>query len=106
MIQLPFADRTAAGRLLATKLLGHNLPANVVVLALPRGILPVGLEVAKAFAVPLDVVMVRKLGVPWQPELAMGAIASGSFQTLDDDRIEVLMLSRCCSRIDLARDGR
>jgi len=49
-------------------------------LALPRGGLPVGFEVAKACEAPLDLVVVRKLGVPWQPELAMGAIASGSFQ--------------------------
>jgi putative phosphoribosyl transferase len=94
MIQLPFTDRTEAGRLLATELLSHNLPANVVVLALPRGGLPVGLEVAKVFAAPLDVVIVRKLGVPWQSELAMGAIASGSFQTLDEELIRALRISR------------
>ena len=94
MIQLPFADRTDAGRLLATELLSHNLPANVVVLALPRGGLPVGLEVAKALGAPLDVVIVRKLGVPWQPVLAMGAIASGSFQTLDGELIRDLGISR------------
>jgi putative phosphoribosyl transferase len=94
MIQLPFADRTEAGRLLATELRSHNLPANVVVLALPRGGLPVGLEVARAFGAPLDVVIVRKLGVPWQPELAMGAIASGSFQTLDEELIRALHIPR------------
>ena len=94
MIQLPFADRTEAGRLLATELLSHNPPANVVVLALPRGGLPVGAEIAKAFGAPLDVVIVRKLGVPWQPELAMGAIASGSFQTLDGELIRALGISR------------
>jgi len=94
MIHLPFADRADAGRLLASELLRHNLPANVVVLALPRGGLPVGQEVAKALGAPLDVVIVRKLGVPWQPELAMGAITSGSFQTIDKDLVEALRISR------------
>ena len=90
MIQLPFADRDEAGRLLAAALAMMKLPANVIVLALPRGGLPIGLEVAKKLNAPLDVVIVRKLGVPWQPELAMGAIASGSFQTLDQDLIRAL----------------
>jgi predicted phosphoribosyltransferase len=70
-----------AGRLLAAELFTRKLQGDVIVIALPRGGLPVGLEVAKTFGAPLDVVIVRKLGVPWQPELAMGAIASGSFQT-------------------------
>src|SRR5580658_457024 len=94
MIKLPFADRTEAGRLLAKELLGHKLPPNVAVLALPRGGLPVGWEVAKAFGAPLDVLLVRKLGVPWQPELAMGAIVSGSFQILDEELIGELGISR------------
>jgi predicted phosphoribosyltransferase len=94
MIQLPFADRAEAGRLLAAKLATLTLPANSVVLALPRGGLPVGFEVAKRLQSPLDVVIVRKLGVPWQPELAMGAIADGSFQTLDQDLIRAFGLSR------------
>jgi len=93
MIQLPFADRAEAGRLLAAELVSHSLPANVVVLALPRGGLPVGVEVAKAFGAPLDVVIVRKLGVPWQPELAMGAIAGGSFKILDEETIRALGVS-------------
>jgi putative phosphoribosyl transferase len=94
MIQFPFADRAEAGRLLATELATLELPGDVVVLALPRGGLPVGLEVANKLRVPLDVVIVRKLGVPWQPELAMGAIASGSVQTLDHDLIRALGISR------------
>ena len=93
MIQLPFADRDEAGRLLAAALAMMKLPANVIVLALPRGGLPIGLEVAKTLNAPLDVVIVRKLGVPWQPELAMGAIASGSFQTLDHDLIQACGIS-------------
>jgi len=94
MIQLPFADRAEAGRSLAAELATRKLPGNVIVLALPRGGLPVGLEVAKKLQAPLDVVIVRKLGVPWQPELAMGAIASGSVQTLDRDLIRELNISR------------
>jgi predicted phosphoribosyltransferase len=79
---------------LAAELATRKLPGNVIVLALPRGGLPVGLEVAKKLQAPLDVVIVRKLGVPWQPELAMGAIASGSVQTLDRDLIRELNISR------------
>jgi putative phosphoribosyl transferase len=94
MIRLPFADRAEAGRLLAAELAMLELPANVIVLALPRGGLPIGLEVAKTLRAPLDVVIVRKLGVPWQPELAMGAIAGGSVQTLDQDLIRALGISR------------
>jgi len=94
MIQLPFTDREEAGRLLAAALVMMKLPANVIVLALPRGGLPVGLQVAKKLNAPLDVVIVRKLGVPWQPELAMGAIASGSFQTLNHDLIREFGISR------------
>ena len=94
MIQLPFADRAEAGRLLAAELTTLKFPENPIVLALPRGGLPVGLEVAKTLRAPLDVVIVRKLGVPWQPELAMGAIASGSVQTLDHDLIRALGVSR------------
>src|SRR5438876_12042845 len=74
----PFRDRRDAGRVLAGKLLLRyaNRP-NVLVLALPRGGVPVGYEVAKALHAPLDVFIVRKLGVPGHEELALGAIASG-----------------------------
>ncbi len=94
MIRLPFADRAEAGRLLAAELVTYKLQGDVVILALPRGGLPVGLEVAKALAAPLDVVIVRKLGVPWRPELAMGAISSGSFQTLDEELVRALRIPR------------
>lgn len=94
MIQLPFANRVEAGRLLAAELVTRKLQGDVMVLALPRGGLPVGQEVAKSFGAPLDVVIVRKLGVPWRPELAMGAIASGSFQTLDEALIGGLRIPR------------
>ncbi len=72
-----FHDRREAGQLLGAELANRNLPKDSVVLALPRGGVPVGFEVAKALGAPLDVLVVRKLGVPWQPELAMGAIARG-----------------------------
>jgi putative phosphoribosyl transferase len=94
MTQLPFSDRVEAGRLLAAELAKHKLPANVIVLALPRGGVPVGLEVAKTLHAPLDVVVVRKLGVPWQPELAMGAIAGSSEQVLNKELIADLRVSR------------
>jgi putative phosphoribosyl transferase len=66
----------------------------VIVLALPRGGVPVGLEVAKTLHAPLDVVVVRKLGVPWQPELAMDAIAGSSEQVLNKELIADLRVSR------------
>jgi putative phosphoribosyl transferase len=94
MIHLPFSDRVEAGRLLGAELAKHKLPPNVVVLALPRGGVPVGLEVAKALHAPLDVVVVRKVGVPWQPELAMGAIAGGSVEVLNEELIADLRVSR------------
>jgi len=94
MVKLPFRDRVEAGERLAAELVNHDLSADVVVLALPRGGLPLGFEVAKALRAPLDVVVVRKLGVPWQPELAMGAIAGGSVQVLDRDLIASLRISQ------------
>ena len=72
--RLLFADRTEAGRLLSEQLASMRLP-NSVVLALPRGGVPVGAEVARGLGAPLDVVLVRKLGAPHEPELAVGAVA-------------------------------
>ena len=71
-----FADRADAGRRLA-RVLADYCDRDPVVLALPRGGLPVAAEIAAALAAPLDVVLVRKIGVPWQPELAMGALVDG-----------------------------
>lgn len=88
-----FADRIAAGAALAERL-GHLAGrSDVLVLALPRGGLPVGLEVAQALHAPLDVLNVRKLGVPWQPELAMGAIATGGICVIDDEVLAASGLS-------------
>src|ERR671911_2594374 len=81
----PFADRREAGAELATKL-GHFANRDdVVVLALPRGGVPVAFEVAEALDAPLDIFLVRKLGLPGHPELAMGAIASGGVRVLNDE---------------------
>lgn len=88
-----FRDRTEAGRLLAELLKPHTNQANAIVLALPRGGVPVGYEIARQLHLPLDVFLVRKLGVPGQPELAMGAIASGGIQVLNDDVIRSRSIS-------------
>jgi len=94
-VNLPYRDRTEAGRLLGAELAKrkHGAGAHPIVLALPRGGLPVAVEVAEALHAPLDLVVVRKLGVPWQPELAMGAMASGA-QVLDHPLIRELRISR------------
>src|SRR5882757_7490494 len=83
----PFRDRVEAGRMLATTLQEYANRGDVVVLALPRGGVPIGFEVAKALHAPLDVFVVRKLGLPGQEELAMGAIASGGVKVLARDLI-------------------
>lgn len=72
-----FANRAEAGRALAQRLLQLHLPPPIVVLALPRGGVPVGAEVARALGAQLDLVLVRKIGVPWQRELAVAAVAEG-----------------------------
>ncbi len=78
-----FADRAAGGRILAQLLTGYAGRSDVVVLALPRGGVPVAREVALTLRAPLDILLVRKLGVPQSPELAMGAIASGGALYVD-----------------------
>src|SRR3569623_478053 len=85
-----FRDRREAGRLLAAKLRGYANRPDVLVLALPRGGVPVGYEVARALRAPLDVFVVRKLGVPGREELAMGAIASGGVLALNEEVIRYL----------------
>jgi putative phosphoribosyl transferase len=89
-----FFDRADAGRQLASRLTRYANRSDVVVLALPRGGVPVGLEVARTLNAPLDVFLVRKLGVPGHSELAMGAIASGGVRVLNDDLIEQLEISQ------------
>lgn len=89
MVHLPFENRVEAGRLLADELKHRKLDLGAVIFALTRGGVPVGFEVADRLRLPLDVIVARKIGVPWQPELAMGAIA-GSVQVLDARMIDQL----------------
>ena len=72
-----FTDRREAGRALAQRLAGMAVPAPIVVLALPRGGVPIGAEVARALEAPLGLLLVRKIGAPWQPELAVAAVVDG-----------------------------
>ena len=85
-----FRDRVDGGRQLAARLASYADRPDVIVLALPRGGVPVGFEVARALRVPLDVMIVRKLGVPGQPELAMGAIASGGVRVVNEQVVRQL----------------
>jgi putative phosphoribosyl transferase len=92
-----FRDRTEAGRRLAARLapLAGERP---VVLALPRGGVPVGFEIARALGAPLDVVVVRKIGAPWQPELALGAIVGG-------DAIDLAVDEGLLARLRISREA-
>lgn len=91
----PFKDRRSAGKLLAERI-KELKPADPVVLAMPRGGVPVGLEVAKALGAPLDLVLVRKIGVPYQPELAAGAVVDGDQPEIvvNDDVMQLAGLTR------------
>ncbi|MGA2712556.1 MAG: phosphoribosyltransferase [Bryobacteraceae bacterium] len=89
MVHLPFADRLEAGRLLAADPSLRKYSEGAIILALTRGGVPVGFAVADRMHLPLDIIVVRKIGVPWQPELAMGAIA-GTTRVLDDRMIQEL----------------
>lgn len=88
-----FWDRSAAGRYLAQRLIAYRNQSDVVVLALPRGGVPVAYEVASALHAPLDVFVVRKLGIPGHEELAMGAIASGGVRILNAPVVAYLGIS-------------
>src|SRR5687767_10266514 len=89
---LPFRDRCDAGRQLAARLIAYANRPDVIVLGLPRGGVPVADEVAEALGAPLDAFLVRKLGVPGQEELAMGAIASGGLRVLNPDVVDPLAI--------------
>jgi putative phosphoribosyl transferase len=88
-----FRNRTEAGKLLASKLTQSANHADVLVLGIPRGGVPIAFEVATALNAPLDVCLVRKLGVPGHPELAMGAVAVGGVQVLNEDLLDWLQIS-------------
>src|SRR5438876_6933950 len=88
-----YQNRQQAGQVLATRLMKYANRQDVLVLALPRGGVPVAYEVAKALHAPLDVFLVRKLGVPGHEELAMGAIATGGIRVLNENVIRSLGIS-------------
>ena len=88
-----FRNRTDAGRQLAEKLAAYANRPDILVLALPRGGVPVAFEVARALGVPLDVFLVRKLGVPGYEELAMGAVATGGVRVLNNEIVRGLGIS-------------
>ncbi|MDP9020403.1 MAG: phosphoribosyltransferase, partial [Actinomycetota bacterium] len=92
--EFPYRDRAHAGQVLAERLRHHAGRDDVVVLALPRGGVPVGYEVAQALRAPLDVFLVRKLGVPGHEELAMGAIASGGVRVVNDSALAGLRIDQ------------
>lgn len=89
---MSFSDRVDAGQRLAERLLSYR-EEDVVVLGLPRGGVPVAFEVARAFGAPLDVIVVRKLGVPFQPELAMGALGEGGVRIVNGDVVRMARVS-------------
>jgi putative phosphoribosyl transferase len=101
-----FRDRLDAGAQLAQELQGFAERPDVIVLALPRGGVPVGYEIATRLAVPLDVLIVRKLGVPGHEELAMGALASGGIQLVDRAIVSAMHVSTDALQavIDAERD--
>ena len=88
-----FLNRKEAGQLLAEKLSKYANRQDLLILALPRGGVPVGFEVAKGLNAPLDILVVRKLGVPGDEELAMGAIAPGGVRVLDEEVIRLTRIS-------------
>jgi len=99
-----FRNRTDAGDRLAEKLEHYASRPDVIVLALPRGGVPVGYEVARSLGAPLDVFLVRKLGVPGREELAMGAIASGGVRVLNEDVMSELQIPQQWVDVVAARE--
>lgn len=102
MKPIVFNNRVHAGRLLAEDLLKYADRDDVIVLGLPRGGVPVAYEVARKLRAPLDVLVVRKLGVPGYEELAMGAIASGGVQVIDHDMMRTLGIPRAALEAEAA----
>lgn len=100
-----FHDRREAGQLLARQLAQFKGREDVIVLALPRGGVPVAYEIARELTTPLDVFVVRKLGVPWQPELAMGAIAGKGTEVLNGDVVTAYNIPPHVIRAVAEREG-
>lgn len=101
-----FRDRTEAGRVLADRLAAYAGQPDAMVLALPRGGVPVAFEIAEALKLPLDIVLVRKLGLPGHEEFAIGAIASGGARVLNQDLIHQLALDDAVIEQIVAREQR
>jgi putative phosphoribosyl transferase len=91
-LETPYRDRRHGGRVLASRLERYVGTEGLAVLALPRGGVPVAFEIAVRLGAPLDVFVVRKLGVPWDEELAMGAVASGGVRVLNADVIDAFAI--------------
>ena len=100
----PIKDRTSAGRDLADQLRQYAGRDDVIVLALPRGGVPVAFEIAQALNAPLDLMLVRKLGTPGQEELAMGAIAMGGVRVLNEDIVAALHISAAAIEEEAAKE--
>lgn len=105
-LQTTLQNRAAAGRSLVEPLHKYAHRPDVIVLALPRGGVPVAYEIAMALGVRLDLLLVRKLGVPSHPEFAMGAIASGGIQVLNDDALRAHPIDRASFQAVVARETR
>lgn len=103
--QTVLRDRTAAGKSLVEPLLKYAGRADVIVLALPRGGVPVAYEIATALEVRLDLMLVRKLGVPSHQEFAMGAIASGGIQIVNEDALRANYIDQRTLEAVVAREG-
>jgi predicted phosphoribosyltransferase len=105
-VERPFRNRAEAGQQLAHELRRYGGRDDVIVLGLPRGGVPVAHEVAQALGAPLDVFVVRKLGVPVQPELAAGAIAAGGVRVLNDEALSALGVTEEEIEEVAAREGK
>jgi len=101
-----FRDRREAGRLLAQRLSAYKGRADLLVLALPRGGVPVAFEVARELEAPLDVLLVRKLGLPGHEELAIGAVATGGIRILDEDLLAQFGISEAMLGLIVEREQR
>lgn len=101
-----FSDRREAGQRLAGQLSRYKGRGDLIILALPRGGVPVAFEIARELKAPLDVFVVRKLGVPWHPELAMGAIAGDGVEVLNESVVSAYNIPPTVIRTVAEREGR